>query len=110
MSLVPVVCWCLLPGARALQCLPSCYSLLESCLELLVAQVSLLEDLADLSQPDAQQTHTPPPAPAAAAGDSGAFVGGRVVSWQEVLPGLGVKQVEQLMTRMGQVTQVRGLS
>jgi hypothetical protein len=98
-----IVFVCLSPGARALQCLPSCYSLLESCLEMLVAQVSLLEDLADLSQPGTHQQHTP-----AAAGDSGAVVGGRAVSWQEVLPVLDIKQVEQLMTRMGQVTQVRG--
>jgi hypothetical protein len=117
-----LLCWCVAAfsaGARALQCLPSCYTLLEACLEVLVSQVSCLEELADLStpaEPQQQQqqdrdTAAGAGAGAAAAGGNGVgpdgVMGGRAVSWQDVLPVLGIKEVEQLMTRMGQVTEVR---
>jgi hypothetical protein len=39
-------------GVRALQVVPCCYSLLESCLEVLVGQVTLMEELADLDAPE----------------------------------------------------------
>lgn len=74
-------------------------------------QVSLMDDLADLSQSHTQHHNTAGPtaaAPGAGAGIDvgGDGVGGRAVSWQEVLPVLGPPQVEQLMGRMAQVTEV----
>ena len=106
-----------LSGARALQVLPSCYQLLEGCLEVLVSQVSLLDDLAHLDQPMTQEHLAAAASNGASAGGASAGVVGsssggdvlgvRPVSWQEVLPVLGIQQVEQLMGRMGQVTQVR---
>lgn len=44
---------------------------------------------------------------AAEDGSSSGVLGGRPVSWQDVLPVLSSKQVEHLMGRMGQVTEVR---
>lgn len=100
-------------------------------------QVSLMEELADLSQPHHhnhhhlthhQQQHDDDgstPAAAAASGaagaaggaagggagssgsnDDGDVLGVRAVTWQEMLPVLGDNQVEQLMGRIGQVTEV----
>jgi len=86
-----------------------------------VQQVGLMDDLADLSQPHTQHHDAAGPTAAAAGagagmadggggGSSGSFggdgVGGRAVSWQEVLPVLGSPQVDQLMGRMAQVTEV----
>jgi hypothetical protein len=39
-------------------------------------------------------------------GSSSSVLGGRPVRWQDVLPVLSLKQVEHLMARMGQVTEV----
>lgn len=72
----------LAPGARADQLLPACFQLLECCCDVLVRQADALE----------QQHDT------AAAGADGVDA--------YVLPALGYKEVQQLMMRLQQVSQV----
>lgn len=77
------------PGARADQVLPACFLLLESCCEVLATQADLMEQLANVDNHTAHQQ----------AGTDGADGG-------VVPPVLGLKEVEQLVMRMQQVTQV----
>lgn len=86
-----------------------------------MGQVAAMEELSDLTAPQSPPpTATQPPAAAgtgpagagavgsgaAGSGASSGAVGGRAVSWSDVLPVLDLGQVEQLMGRMGQVTEV----
>lgn len=70
-------------GARAQQLLPACFQLLECCCEVLVQQATLLEQLADMDDDSTGQQ-----------------------AMTTVLPILQMKEVEQLMMRMQQVTEV----
>jgi hypothetical protein len=77
---------------------------------LMMVQVGLLEELADIHAPGPLHTtssssgSTVEPQPqVSAAGGSGV----RAVQLAEVLPVLGERQVDQMMTRLHQVTQVR---
>ena len=68
--------------------------------------MGLLEQLADTHAPatDASSSNDAQPELAAAGGSSV-----RAVQLAEVLPLLGERQVEQLMARLLQVTEVRGV-
>lgn len=118
------VCVVWYAGERALQCLPSCLALLEGCLEVIANQAACLEELADIDSTLLEQRVLKQQA-AAAAGAAAAGTGSsrqgsagmeldlgskgaRQVSWQDLLPVLSPAQVEQLLERMGQVTQVSG--
>lgn len=67
-------------------------------------QVGLLEQLADIHAPDGSDHSSEQQPQVVAAGGSGV----RAVQMSAVLPVLGERQVDRVMQRLHQVTQVRG--